>query len=237
MFRVLLFLALFLQPVCSSSAELGLQPCEAASEMSALRLSLKPRLVSQLGMDRPPIELGGWPVFRVLVEPDYWNGHESPGEEWTVAVYLPEVGDAVVEMVRAERCIRGLNSRNDRVQDDPPSYRPALTDEEVRVPVQSAREKLPRELAIGMQARVLDMMVMTTVIGDDQTTIRLHPTTYSLMAWKEGLGTRCAKAVVFEREFAGSTIGKVVSGLSSLAQATPGSEQLQRELHELLEKF
>jgi hypothetical protein len=188
-------------------------------------------------MDRPPIELGGWPVFRVLVEPDYWNGRESPGEEWTVAVYLPDVGDAVVEMVRADRCIRGLNSRNEQIEDSPPTYRSVLANEEVQVPVHSARAKLARDLALGIQTVVLDMMVQRTVMVDEKATIRLHPTTFSLMVWKEGLGDHCVEAVIFEQEFSDSTIGQVVSSLSSLAQATSSSEQLERQLREQLEKF
>jgi len=175
--------------------------------MFPLDLNLRARLVSQLGMDRPPVELGGWPVFRALVAPDHSEGRESPGEEWTVAVNLPEVGDGVVELVRAERSIRGLNSKLQQVGDDPPSYRAVLENIEIRVPVQSARSRLPRELAIGIQAGVLDMIVRTKVMGNQPTTIRIHPTTCSLMTWQEGLGMRCAEAEVFEREFAESTIG------------------------------
>ena len=194
------------------------EPCDGAISLSRTDLQLQARLVEQLGIDRSPAQSGGWPIFRLVVEPHYMVGEKVGGAESAIAIYLPDSGDAVVEVAKAERSIRGLNSRFRAVPGKVETFTFDVRAAQTRVPVTFARGYLSRDVAVALQERGFERIKRARLPDSDKVTIRLHANTYTITAWRLGYGTRCASAVLHDAEFARSAEGQLATLLVKLAQ-------------------
>src|SRR5262249_48566768 len=127
------------------------EPCRGALQLNSLHLELESRLVHQLGMDRPAAETGGWPVLRLVTEPDYSYGCAQSPPESVMTIYLPGDGEAVMELTRARTSIRAVNSGWIQLSAHPLTERPKVLRKAVAVSTESSRRPLPRGIAEALQ--------------------------------------------------------------------------------------
>jgi len=178
---------------CSTlSGQDNLVPCQAALGLDSLELTVDARIVENLNLDLslyPPLESGGWPMARMIVQPG-WD--EEP--ESAVTLYLPDNGDGFVEATVANKGIAGTNTETVRVPNqDKPTFTFVPT-EQKRV-VKTARYRAP--ISRGTAVEISDILaknVRSAKFPDDNDMkLVLHGTQYSFVSWILGLGFICGQ--------------------------------------------
>lgn len=226
--------ALILLIVIAASASDDLHPCEPAIGLDSLDLSLRARLAEQLGFDRPIAQLGGVPIVRIIVEPDYACGRTDYGAEWAVAIYLPETGPAIVEAAIAAGSIRGANSKMIRVAGSKPTYRSVLRKRNKRISVGFPKTLIQREIAIAIQGYLFANISEASIESEDPT-IRIHPTKYSFLVWMHGLGRKCAEFTLHDEELIDHHLGQLILELRKLTEGERSGPAAIDKLKSLVE--
>lgn len=173
-------------------AQEKLVPCQAALTLDSLDLTVDARLVENLNIDLPlypPIESGGWPMVRIIIQPGWENEPES-----AISLYLPDKGDGFIEAVVANEGIAGANTEMVPVPNqEKPTFTYAPTTQKRLVKTVRHRAGITRELGLEI-SNVLAMNVRSAKFPDDSN-IRmvLHGTEYSFVSWILGLGFICGE--------------------------------------------
>lgn len=208
--------------------DFDLVPCLAASDMDSDRLILAARLARQLGRDRAPVEAGGWPMMRIHGLPNYSPGSVEGPPEWLVSLYVPDNGDAVLELAVPHGSIRGANSECASVPNsEKPACRFQALDAEETVPVQFHVKKLPRSLAERLVGAIIGRVVGARIATGAIDTLRLHADTYQFSAWESGHGDRCAQLVLHSEEFENSPLGRLTGALREFAESEDREPETQ----------
>lgn len=194
------------------ASEPSLQICPATAAEGPHELDWWAELFRALKFDRSPRDAGGWAIGRVIVVPDM-----GP-PAWAVTVYLPDRGEAILELVELpERLPEAMLLQEP--QERRSSTSPGLH-----------RRQIPRDLA----EHVADVLIRAVEVADlyDET-IRIHPTWYYFLAWKEWSGFVCARAAGPPSDSLGDELLELTDLLASFARGRTKEVAVRSQLKAL----
>jgi len=194
-----------------------LQPCESAAAMSSFDLELVARLSSQLGLGTSASGQRGRYILQVLVLPDFEYGRADSPPEWVIAIFLPDVGNAALELKYARSSIRGANTDWVQVSGRPGVMEAILTQKENQISIESHAHPLARELAMNIYSFIVDRVASARFQEIGEFELHVHATEYLFLVRRGA--TICAQSTFSSEGEADDSLYRVVELLRDLVLA------------------